>query len=162
MLDQELASAMKFIIETAGTLKPYYYEVPQDFEYPAVFFPQPDIVSFGDTLKTYALSYNWYIKFFHKDTQSAQAVCFKVLEALQYRRRNVPLIASDGSLTGKTFKLNDPTTRPLDHAAQLTLSWDSPRPYHMEHFPKVEHFDLTLITKNAFNNALTLIGEKHD
>ena len=68
MLEQEIASAIKFILESAGRPTPYYHNVPQGFLVPAVYFPPPEIISAGDTLLTYSLEYSWYVKFFHRTT----------------------------------------------------------------------------------------------
>lgn len=57
MLEQELASIMKYTLDAAGTPTPYYYRVPQHFMVPAVYFPLPEIVSGGETFLTYNLDY---------------------------------------------------------------------------------------------------------
>lgn len=66
MLEQEVASVIKYIIEKSGNPYPYYNEVPEDFIVPAVYFPVPEIVTGADTLSTYKLTYLWFIGFFIK------------------------------------------------------------------------------------------------
>jgi len=149
IIEQEIASAMKFIIESAGNPAPYYYSVPEDFMVPAVYFPPPELTTDGDTLLTYAVTYRWYVKFFHKDTQSAYELGFAALNAIQYRKNLIPLIDETGALTGRGFRMKDPALRSLDVGmVQLTLTWDSPRPYYAPDAEKMMTFFVDLRTKN--------------
>jgi len=124
-----------------------------------VYFPQPEIDSNGYTLNTYSLTYSWFIKFFHKDTQSAQALGLAALKALQQMKNVIPLIDETGVYTGRGFRLKDPTLRPLDCAAQLTLSWESPRPYYEPEYEKMMVYDLNTFSKSAFEGAVSQISE---
>lgn len=83
MLEQELASIMKYTLDRAGNPSPYYYEVPQHFTVPAVYFPTPEITTGGETFATYNMEYAWYIKFFHKSSQEAYALALAVLTAIK-------------------------------------------------------------------------------
>jgi len=157
MLDREIASAMKFILTSAGNPAPYYNSVPQDFVVPAVYFPQPEITSRGDTLRTYALEFSWFVKFFHKDTQSANQMAFAALTALQRMKNVVPLIDDAGELTGRVFRMNDPAFRLVANGvAQLTLTWDSRRPYHREPVQKMMKF-YTDFTLKSYETAIQII-----
>lgn len=159
MLEREIASAIKFLLTSAGDPSPYYYEVPQDFLVPAAYFPSPELVSKGDTLLTYALDYTWYVKFFSKDTQSAYALGLAALTALQRKKNVVPLIDDDGQPTGRGFRMKDPSLKPLDCAAQLTLTWSSPRPYDAEEYSRMMSYDANLYTKSAYEGAVSQINE---
>lgn len=159
MLEQEIASAIKFILESAGGATPYYYSVPQGFLVPAVYFPPPEIISAGDTLLTYSLTYSWYVKFFHKDTQKAQTLALATLTALQSRKNIVPLIDENGKATGRGFRMMDPLLKPLENAVQLTLMWKSPRPYNAGSSQKMMVYDLNMTAKNAFDSAVSQITE---
>lgn len=159
MLEQEIASAIRFILDSTGRPTPYYYSVPQGFLVPAVYFPQPEIISAGDTLLTYSLEYSWYVKFFHKDTRKAQALAFAALTALQARKNVVPLIDETGKPTGRGFRMLDPALRPLENAAQLTLVWKSPRPYTVDPSQKMMVYDLNMTAKDAFEGAVSQITE---
>ena len=130
---------------------------------PSVYFPVPEIVSGGDTLSTYALSYSWYVKFFHKDTQSAHELAFAALTELLSRRNLIPLIDKDGEYTGKGFRLKDPEIKTVDDGAvQLTLTWDSRRPYFREPTKKVTKLKLETYSKNAFTGALKNYNQNTD
>jgi hypothetical protein len=66
----------------------------------------------------------------------------------------IPLINSDGELTGRSFRLKDPSLKGIDDmAVQLTLMWDSYRPYNEEPATKTETFNINMFVKNAFENA---------
>jgi hypothetical protein len=159
MLEQEIASAIKFILESADNPAPYYYEVPQDFLVPAVYFPPPEILSRGDTLATYALEYSWYVKFFHKDAQSAHALGMAALTALQYKKNIVALIDTAGELTGRGFRMNDPALKIIDDGAvQLALSWDSRRPYYREPVQKMMKFHANYVIK-SYETAIKQINK---
>lgn len=161
MLEQEIASLIKHVLLNAGNPSPYYDEVPEGFIVPAAYFPPPEIESEGDTLSTYALNYTWFIKFFHSDTPSAFALGLSVLTALQSAKNVVPLIAPDGSYTGRGFRLKDPKLKRLDSTAgvaQLTLSWDSPRPYNDTPATKMQSFDLNMYSRDAYDEAVRQIG----
>lgn len=57
MLEQDLASIMRFLTIHSGNPAPYYKNVPEQFCVPAVYFPRPEIGSSGDTFSTYALDF---------------------------------------------------------------------------------------------------------
>lgn len=157
MLEQEIASIIKYVLNKAGSPSPYYDEVPEGFLVPAVYFPTPEISSKGDTLSTYALSYVWFIKLFHKDTPSAHMLGVNVLTALQSGHCRIPLITNDGTETARAFRLKDPSMKAIDGAngvVQLTLTWDSPRPYVSPEAQKMMVYDLDMYTRGAFDEAV--------
>lgn len=157
MLEQEIASIMRFTLDRAGSPTPYYKEVPQDFLVPAVYFPVPEIGSRGDTLSTYALEYSWFIKFFHWDTQTAHDMAFRVFTAMLSARNLVPLIDTDGRPVGKGIRLKDPSMKKIEGASgvvQLSLAWDSPRPYDDTEYQKMMTYDLSMYSRDAFEAAV--------
>lgn len=130
LLEQEIASIMAFALHYADNPSPYYYDVPENFNYPAMYFPQPEIDTGGETFRTYAMRYAWYINIFHKTTEEAYELAWKVLTALKQKRNIVPLINEDGSQAGGGLRLEDPSAKVVDTGvAQLTLMWTSRRPY---------------------------------
>lgn len=161
MLEQEIASLMKYVLLHGGNPLPYYDEVSEDFLVPAAYFPPPEVDSKGDTLLTYALGYTWPVKFFHADTPSAYALGLSVLTALQGGKNVVPLIDESGAYTGRGFRLKDPSLKRIDGAAgavQLTLSWDSPRPYRGRGAQKMMAYDLNMYSRDAYEAAVRRIG----
>lgn len=131
MLEQEMASIIRFVLDNAGKSSPYYWNVPQHFVTPAAFFPPPEIETSGETFLTYGMDYTWFIKLFHKTAQGAYSMGVSVVSALRAARNLVPLIAEDGSAIPDCWvRVNDPKVKLLDSgAAQLTISWRSRKPY---------------------------------
>lgn len=143
MLEQELASIIKYTLDTTKNPSPYYYEVPQNFTVPSVYFPTPELTTGGETFLTYSVDYIWFIKLFHKTTQEAYALGLMALTAIKANRNLIPLITETGEAAGKKVRLNDPSLKTLDNgAAQLTLSWRSRRPYNAEEAIKMQRFDV--------------------
>ena len=131
MLEQEMASIIKYVLDKAGGPSPYYWNVPQNFSVPAAYFPTPEIDTGGETFLTYYMDYVWFIKLFHKTGQGAYSLGHAVMTAIRAARNLIPLIAEDGSeVAGSWVRINDPQLKVLDDgAAQLTISWRSRRPY---------------------------------
>ncbi|MEG1894640.1 MAG: hypothetical protein RR162_00270 [Oscillospiraceae bacterium] len=141
MLEQEIASVIKFTLDRANNPSPYYYKVPQSFAVPSAYFPTPEIETRGETFSTYAMSYTWFIKFFHKTTQASYDMALLVLLALKSNRNLVPLIDIEGNPTGKSIRIKDPTLATVeDGTVQLKISWDSRRPYDSEAVLKMQRY----------------------
>lgn len=147
MLDQEIASIIRFTHREAGSPSPYYEEIPEGFLLPAVYYPTPEARTRGDTLQTYAMEYTWFIKFFHLDMPRAYELAFTALTALQASRCLIPLITLDGAPTGRSLRIKDPALHAIGDrpgAAQLTLTWNSPRPYTADLTQKMMRYTASL------------------
>lgn len=148
MLEQDMASIIKFVLENAGNPAPYYWNVPENFMIPAAFFPTPELETGGETFLTYYVDYVWYIKLFHKTSQGAYSLGFSVLSALKAARNLVPLIAEDGTVIDRSWvRIDDPSLKVLDDgAAQLTISWRSRKPYSdtINRPEKMTQYELTV------------------
>lgn len=143
MLEQELASIMKYTLDKAGNPSPYYWNVPADFVVPAAYFPTPEITTGGETFLTYNMDYAWYIKLFHKTSEEAYALGLAVLTAIKGNRNLIPLINTEGERDKGHIRLNDPELKVLDNgAAQLALSWRSRRPYDTEETVKMQTYEV--------------------
>lgn len=156
MLEQETASIMNFVIEHAENPYPYYWNVPQNFMLPAVYFPTPEIITGGETFLTYYIDFIWYINFFHKTAQQAYVLAQKVLIAIKQQRNLIPLIAEDGSIIENNWvRVEDPSIEIIENGiVQLTLNWKSRRPYKQIETPKTQkfHIDVFLQTKKEVKN----------
>lgn len=142
LLEQEIASIMAFALENADNPSPYYWNVPEKFRYPAMYFPQPEIDTGGETMRTYSMRYSWYINIFCATTENAYALAWKVLTALKRKRNLVPLLNEDGSKSGRKLRLNDPSVKTIDNGtAQLSLSWTSRRPYEYAEAQRMIEWD---------------------
>lgn len=143
MLEQETASIIRFVLNSAGNPFPYYEKIPESFAVPAAYFPTPEIVTGGETFCTYAMEYAWYILFFHKNENEAYALALQALTAIRRKRNLIPLIDTDGNKTGKGIRLKDPDIKVIDNgAAQLHLRWTSRRPYACEEATKMQTYQL--------------------
>ena len=153
MIEQEMASIIKYVAEKAGGPSPYYWNVPQNFTIPAVHFPVPEISSGGETFSTYYLDYVWYIKFFHRTEQGAYAMGQTVLNSIRAARNLIPLIEEQGNeIPGEWVRVDDPSLKVVDDgAAQLTINWRSRRPYDDTIAPrtKASSFDLNMFMKSG-------------
>ena len=153
MIEQEMASIIKYVADKAGGPSPYYWNVPQHFSIPAVFFPTPEITSGGETFMTYHLDYAWYIKLFHRSEQGAYSMGQTVLNSIRAPRNLIPLIEERGNvIPGEWVRVDDPSLKVVDDgAAQLTISWRSRRPYYDTVAPraKASSFDLNVFMKSG-------------
>lgn len=141
MLEQEFASIIKYILDEAGNPSPYYYEVPENFVVPAVYFPVPEISTRGETFRTYAMEYNWFIKFFHNTTQEAYSLAFDALTAIKGNKNLIPLIGNEGSQTGENLRIKDPSLNTIDRGVvQIQINWISRRPYNREYAQKMQKY----------------------
>nr|MDE7245004.1 hypothetical protein [Oscillospiraceae bacterium] len=142
-LEQEIASIIAFAQRIAGDISYYYWNLPEDFHSPALFFPQPEITTGGETFRTYASEYAWYIKVFAKTTEQAHSIALSILTALKRAKNYVPLINEDGELTKEKLRLKDPSLKGLDMGIeQVVIEWKSRRPYDLPTPPKMQHFKI--------------------
>lgn len=151
--EPEISSIMREVQEAAGAVYSYYWNLPENFRYPALFFPQPEIATNGDTFKTYASDYSWYIKVFADTTEKAHAIARGILTHIKRSRNCVRLYEEDGRPTGKKLRLNDPALKAVgEGVVQLVIEWRSRRPYYLPNTEKMQHFKLDYDDK----------GEKED
>lgn len=130
MIEQELASIIKFVLAAAEDPTPYYWNVPDSFDRPSIFFPNPEIETDGETFRTYRLDYTWFLKFFHNSTNEAHYMALSVLEAIKQARNLIPLIDENGEELTKGIRIGEATLRPVDDSVvQLMIRFVSRRPY---------------------------------
>lgn len=160
MLEQEIASVMRFVLDHAAGAAPYYDKLPEGFLLPAVYFPAPEIETRGDTFETYALEYSWFIKVFHINARPAHELALSIVTAITAARNLIPLIDETGTATGKGFRLDDLELKNLDEtpsAAQIALYWRSPRYYNAAETQKMMTYDLDMRSKDAYREAVSRI-----
>lgn len=168
MIEQELASIIKFVLEAAGSPNPYYWAVPAQFVRPAIFFPTPEIESGGETFRTYRMEYTWFLQFFGKDTATAHNMALAVYSAIKDARNLVPIIDTDGEPleTGiKCLRLGEPSLKPIDNGAvQLTIRFVSRRPYTVPDTQLMQHWIATIEDKTdgTVYAATNMVTEEED
>lgn len=145
-LEQEIASVIRFVLDSVPGITPYYWSIPEGFIVPSVFFPQPELTPRGDTLLSYAVEYNLYIKFFSSTDEDAYSNAATALNALCAARLLVPLIDETGAAVGGGLRLKDPGgVKKLDTGVvQLALTWDSRHPYNVANYQKVMNYNLDI------------------
>ena len=130
MIEQELASIIKFVLDATDDPAPYYHNIPEDFFVPAVYFPTPEITTGGETFLTYRMEYDWCIHFIHSTTEDAHVMALKAITAIKESRNLIPLIDMDGKKTGDGIRINDPSLRVADMGVvKLMIRFVSRRPY---------------------------------
>lgn len=153
--EQEAASIMRYVLDAAGSPRPYYHNIPQAFAVPSVFFPTPEVTTGPDTFLSYGVDFQWYIKIFAKTTERAYEKGLRVLTAIQAGRRLIPLLNEEGEATGERLRINDPALKAIDDkatglgAAQLHISWKSRRPYDSNAGLLMQSFHLFLHDKSG-------------
>jgi len=149
-LEQEVASVIRYVLDATTGLTPYYWQVKEDFVVPSVYFPEPVFTARGDTFNTYALEYDWFIKFFASTNAEALHHAATALNAICADRLLIPLIDEQGERTGKGLRLKDPKLEKVDeNAYQLELRWDSHRPYNRQEYEKMLTYGLSFIADDA-------------
>ena len=86
MLEKEVASIIKFILDSAGNPVPYYHNMPENFVVPSVYFPSPEITFEPDTFSTYGADYNIFVNFFHSSTELAYELALPVFHSIMTLR----------------------------------------------------------------------------
>ncbi len=153
-LEQEVASIISFVLAAAGNPHPYYYEVPEQFSFPAMYFPTPELTTRGETFRTYASGYAWYINVMAETTEQAHELGLAALTKLKQARNLVPLIDEAGKPTGKKLRLDDPKLRKIDSGVvQLTIEWTSRRPYDAATPLKMRKPKINIFGKEDFTDG---------
>ena len=141
MLEQEVASIIKFTLDSAGNPAPYYEEIKENFILPCVYFPSPEIDTDGETLLTYRMRYMLFIKFFHTTTTGAYTMAQTVLDAMKKARNLIPIIDTEGKDTGEKLRIQDPSIKKIDSGVyRLIVEWDSRRPYVFDEATYAQEF----------------------
>jgi len=141
LIERELASIIKYVLDKSEHTVPYYHEIPNGFCVPSVYFPVPEVETGNDTLSTYKLTYIWFIKFFHRNTKEAYQIASKVLKELKSGRNQIPVVNENGVVTSKFFYIKNPDIKTLDSGTvQLTVEWDSREIYTMEAVLKMQRY----------------------
>lgn len=156
MLEQEIASIIKFILDSTGNPTPYYYRVPQSFTLPAVYFPQPELTTGKGTLSDYSAEYYWAITFFDLSTEKAYEMARTAFLALNAGRSWVPLVDTDGNTTGQAIRLENLKLRPTDEcAAELSFGFKSYRQYDRDEPSLMQSFEAAINGENYKSITIT-------
>ena len=150
MMEQELASIVKFVTSAAGHPREYYCdEVLEGFELPAVYYPLPRLLTGGDSLEAYGVFYTLDVKFFAKSSAEAYEMGLAALTAIRGRKCWIPLVEMRGCVfLDDEFWIKSAELRVLEAGvAQLTLKWDVRRCYAEEEAEKVTRANIKMERK---------------
>lgn len=133
LLEQEIASIIRFVLDAAGNPNPYYHAVPEQFSFPAAYFPSPEITTGGETFLTYRLEFSWYITFHDTTSEGAYALAHDALSAIMRKRSIIPLLSPTGEKAGGYVRIDTALIKPVDTGVyQLAITFVSRRPYDAE------------------------------
>ena len=123
-IEQEVASIVAYLLPHTGNPYPYYYSIPEDFRYPAVYFPSPEFTTDGDTFLSYGMELTIYVKFFALTSENAYDLALAGATSIRADRNLLPLIDTAGEVIKRQWlRVRDPSVKVLDDgAAQLTVS----------------------------------------
>ena len=143
MLEKEVASIIRFILDSAEGLTPYYHNIPESFAVPSVFFPSPEITFQPDTFSAYKGEYTMFAEFFHSSTELAYQIALPVCRSINSARRLVPEIDYDGKRTGGYIRIENTQLKKADECAyQLQIDWISRYPYTPDEGELIRNFYL--------------------
>ena len=131
-MEQEVGSTAKYILTAVGNgVHPYYRNLPENFQYPAVYFPVPEVDTSNATFDTYFSDYLLMVTFFHASKQDAYELALTALTAIKQNRNLVPLLDNSGKQIGsKYLRLKDPKIRcTSENTAVLVISFTTRKPY---------------------------------
>lgn len=164
IVDRDTGSAIAFVTKQFPDLPYYFLAVPEGFKRPSVFFPEPEIDSYSDTMDSFGFTYILRIHFFGSNAREGQQNAKAVLLAMARQRFSIPILEQDGEQTTEALDIAQPgNIRQTDDkpgAAILTITWD-----HREPYPEPESIlmkDLTIgvrVKKNDEYDLDTLIAK---
>lgn len=143
MLEKEVASIVRFVLDSTEDLMPYYHNIPESFAVPSVFFPSPEISFRPDTFSAYSGEYTMFAVFFHSSTELAYQIALLVSRRINDVRRLIPEIDYDGKRTGGYIRIENTQLKKADECAyQLQIDWISRYPYTPDEGELIRNFYL--------------------
>lgn len=132
--DKYLTSIAKFLHKSGSkvvSLNPIFHQMPEQLKLPAIYFPNPLVNSFNDTLSSFLLVYSWYVKIMANSTEEAYEVAAQIQMDLCSNRFYVPVLKEDGTVDGnKRIRIKSPEIKQLDNAVyQIALTWEERNHY---------------------------------
>jgi hypothetical protein len=138
-MNQEVGSIMSCFYKLFP-VKVYDKPVPEGFQTPSMYFPEPFSFDSPDTVSTFKKTFSLSVKLFHKDSQKASDEAERIADAIRAKRNLIPLLKSDGSETGDYIRINRIETRIADSGvAIIQLTWDSRYFYEKEQYTPLQN-----------------------
>lgn len=131
--DKYLSSIANFLYKSGSkvtALNPIFHQMPEQLKMPAIYFPNPIVNSFNDTLSSFTLVYSWYVKIMANSIEEAYEIAAQIQMDLCGNRFYVPVLNEDGSAYGKRIHIKPTEIKQLDGAVyQIALSWEERNHY---------------------------------
>lgn len=149
-MEQEVASIAKYMIENSGGAYPYYWKIPEGFMVPSIYFPEPEVASYGDTFTSFRYEYSWYVKVFSNNDQQAHNIALKIIDAIVSNRNLIPLVDETGEPLPYGVRIKNPEMKNIEDspsAVQLYIRWQSSRPYCSENAKRAMDLIMSISAK---------------
>lgn len=132
--DKYLASIASFLHKSGSkiiALNPIFHQMPEQLKMPAIYFPNPIVNSFNDTLSSFLLVYSWYVKIMANSIEEAYEIATQIQMDLCSNRFYVPILNENGMTDGnKRIHIKPPEIKQLDGAVyQIALTWEERNHY---------------------------------
>lgn len=127
--DKYLASIASFLHKSGSkiiALNPIFHQMPEQLKMPVIYFPNPIVNSFNETLSSFLLVYSWYVKIMANSIEEAYEIAAQIQMDLCSNRFYVPVLNEDGTTDGrKRIRIKPPEIKQLDGAVyQIALTWE--------------------------------------
>ena len=127
--EQYLLSIASFMYNSgkkvAPSLHKVFTELPENMALPAIYFPDPEVLSFPGTLSADRLNYSWFVKIIAMSSEAAYEIAAQIQRDVCGQRSLIPVLNQDGSETGTYIRMEKPHIKKIDrHTYQLTLGWN--------------------------------------
>ncbi|MBR1532715.1 MAG: hypothetical protein IJ643_11720 [Eubacterium sp.] len=153
--EQYLLSIAHFMYESgkkvAPELKRVFSELPEDMKLPAIYFPDPEVLSFPGTLSSDRLNYNWFVKVIAISTETAYEIAAQIQRDVCGQYSLIPILNQDGTETGNYIRLEKPQIKKIDrHTYQLAIGWNENLVYYdvdKSALGNIQHIDFEVSRK---------------
>lgn len=126
MLEAELASIAKRMVEISGVSEIEFDTAADGFPRPSLFFPPVEQDTTQPTFSSFGFENSLFVKVFDNSTKAAMEKAAAIVFALNQDRKQVPLVDESGNFTGKPLRLKQLSHKRTDEGtAQIYCTWSS-------------------------------------
>lgn len=143
VIDPELAAICNFIVNNSiEKLTPYFWEMPENFRVPAIFFPVPETTNEKVTFNMIKTHLTWWIRFYAADDLQAYGIASYIQTKILLERNKIPLYSEDGRLMSKPLNIGFPFLKKVGEGIQqMEISCDQYKGLPVPNGPKVVEFN---------------------
>ena len=141
MLEKEIASIIRFILESCGNPVPYYHNMPESFIVPSVYLPVPEVSQIPDTMSAYGAEYTMFVNFFHSSTELAYELALPAFQRINDYGKLIPMVDISGEKTGEYVRLKNIQIKKADECVyEMQIDWIIRRPFIKEEYELIQNF----------------------